>query len=194
MPEGDQNNEATLSTEAMDDNQEEQVNATIMPVSNPYGSNMALLEHFCGQAPMDIACAEQERLAAPARTTRKRKNRDDEDVLISKGKGVDASDEDDDHIILEMEERNYEASRRVSAHTPDVIPNLLEDSASGSSSGKRARSDEDVVDKHPVGRLRISAEWNGLKKLQADYDEVQEQGNVSTIDRGAVGPVPPQVP
>ncbi|KAL0845762.1 hypothetical protein Bca101_019008 [Brassica carinata] len=150
----------------MDDNQEEQVNATIMPVSNPYGSNMALLEHFCGQAPMDIACAEQERLAAPARTTRKRKNRDDEDVLISKGKGVDASDEDDDHIILEMEER------RVSAHTPDVIPNLLEDSASGSSSGKRARSDEDVVDKHPVGRLRISAEWNGLKKLQADYDEV----------------------
>ncbi|KAL0712180.1 hypothetical protein Bca4012_019158 [Brassica carinata] len=157
MPEGDQNNEATLSTEAMEDNQEEQVNAAIMPVSNPYGSNMALLEHFCGQAPMDIACAEQERLAAPARTTRKRKNRDDEDILISKGKGVDASDEDDDHIILEMEERwnsehcgnkygsflmeeqvemwrNYEASKRVSAHTPDVIPNLLEDFASGSSS------------------------------------------------------------
>ena len=55
--------------------------------------------------------------------------------------------------------------------------------------GKRNREefDEEVIDKFPVGRIRLSAEFNALRKLQEDYGQDKDHESTSQIDRGALG-------
>ncbi|KAL0701381.1 hypothetical protein Bca4012_057503 [Brassica carinata] len=166
------------------------------PGFNTHGSNMALLKHFWSQAPMDVDWEEHYRRSETERSLRKRKFVDNlveaqsPDLLsMVKGKAVVESENEDDHVIQEMEER------RDSEFRQDEIPNSVESYKymEGSSSVKRFRSDGDIVDKYPIGRLKVSAECNGLSKLQVDYDDDQEQENGDPIDRGAVGPVPPKM-
>lgn len=59
---------------------------------------------------------------------------------------------------------------------------------------KRSREEFDVVDKYPVCMRSRSPELNALKKIQRDYGHDEEEVSDDPIDRGAVGPVPPEVP
>lgn len=87
-----------------------------------------------------------------------------------------------------------EGSARAQELSSDVIPTSVENYKMGSTSVKKPKGGCDMIDKFPGDRLKLSAEFNGLRKLQDDYDEDQELENGGTIDRGAVGPVPLEVP
>ncbi|KAG2305973.1 hypothetical protein Bca52824_025721 [Brassica carinata] len=66
---------------------------------------------------------------------------------------------------------------------------------SNSCLGKRSREEfnEETIDKFPVGKMRMSAEFNALHQLQETYGHDQDQDDTSQI-AGAVGPVPPVSP
>ncbi|KAF3488728.1 hypothetical protein F2Q69_00053398 [Brassica cretica] len=91
---------------------EDQEGNAILPVINPYGSNMELLEQIWAQVPMDVVHAEYDTPMGVERSSRNRKfggdkalqSTGDKDAM-NRGKGVMLTDEDEDHIILEMEER-----------------------------------------------------------------------------------------
>lgn len=62
--------------------------------------------------------------------------------------------------------------------------------------GKRSREEfnEETIDKFPVGKMRMSAEFNALHQLQETYGQDQGHDDTSQIDKGAVDPVPPDSP
>ncbi|KAF3572068.1 hypothetical protein F2Q69_00061412 [Brassica cretica] len=164
--------------------QEGQEGNVILPVINPYGSNMELLEQIWAQVPMDVVHEEQDTPMGLESTSQKRKFGGDMVLQNARAKGIMESDEDDDHIILEMEERwdsefhmgpigsrlmmdhlgigkTAKVSAREKELRPDEIPTSVEDDMMGSASSKRSRNGSEVVDKYPVGMLKISAECNG---------------------------------
>uniref|UniRef100_M4DB40 KIB1-4 beta-propeller domain-containing protein n=1 Tax=Brassica campestris TaxID=3711 RepID=M4DB40_BRACM len=95
------------------------------------------------------------------------------------------SDEESDHIILAMEARRsseFGFSQYGSFlqedfdHEMDHIHAAMQHaddqgvSKEISSLGKRPRMESEMVDKFPVGRMKMSHEFNALRKLQEDYD------------------------
>ncbi|KAG2299352.1 hypothetical protein Bca52824_035824 [Brassica carinata] len=184
------------------------------------GSNVALLQQFSSLVPMDLTSHEYERSVGEARM--KRRN-DLFDALLEEGSSSlqktsdeevglsqeDESDEDSDHIILEMEARrssDFDFSQYGSFLQDDFDHRMAQFHASmrkvddpgasmkGSCLGKRIREESEKVDKYPVGRMKVSHEFNALRKLQEDYGQEQVHGSTPQINRGAVGPVPPDEP
>ncbi|KAJ0248520.1 hypothetical protein HA466_0156070 [Hirschfeldia incana] len=176
---------------------------------------MALLQSFWSHAPIEEVRGEYERRVGLVRM--KRRN-DFIDSLLEEGsssyqqeemnesgkKQVEVeSDEDDDHPILEWETRRYgdmDLSQYGSFLQEERDHNMEADDGQADLDdvrlGKRSREEfgDDVIDKYPVGKMRMSAEFDGLKKIQDDYGQEMEAGGTPRIDRGAVGPVPPDAP
>ncbi|KAL0717004.1 hypothetical protein Bca4012_066326 [Brassica carinata] len=183
------------------------------------GSNMALLSQFWSHAPMDVVRAEYESRIDPERSARKRKFVDElveqisaEENVEKQSKEREVSDDDGDHVTLEMEER-WSSECRFGQYGTVMNSGLLGESlyslvnhSGGPSEGcamrisprsqaaKRTREESDVVDKFPVVIRSLSTEGNALKKIQRDYGQVNEEVSEDPVDRGAVGPVPPEVP
>ncbi|XP_009140527.1 uncharacterized protein At4g02000-like [Brassica rapa] len=184
------------------------------------GSHVALLQQFSSTAPMVITSQGYEQNTGEVRM--KRRN-DFVAALLEEGSSSrqrgsgtemclrqeNESDEESDHIILAMEARRsseFGFSQYGSFlqedfdHEMDHIHAAMQHaddqgvSKEISSLGKRPRMESEMVDKFPVGRMKMSHEFNALRKLQEDYGQDQAHDNNPQIDRGAVGPVPPDEP
>ncbi|KAL0877893.1 hypothetical protein Bca101_027599 [Brassica carinata] len=120
------------------------------PRINPQGSHMALLGQLSSRAPMDIV-REESGMRYEERALRKRKFSEEGgavSAIMAKDKGVSDASEDDDHIILEMEER-WKGSARAQELSPDVIPTSVENYKMGSTSVKKPKGGCDMIDKFP---------------------------------------------
>ncbi|KAL0855750.1 hypothetical protein Bca101_060903 [Brassica carinata] len=179
------------------------------------GSFVALMQNFWSNAPVEVVRREYERRVGPVRM--KRRN-DFIDALLEEGSSSHQteaaedqdpaqleieSDEDADHAILEWQARRYEdidirqyGSFLQGEHDQNMEGNGQASLLSNTCLGKRSREElnEETIDKFPVGKMRMSAEFNALHQLQETYGHDQDQDDTSQIDRGAVGPVPPDSP
>ncbi|CAN7031177.1 unnamed protein product [Brassica rapa subsp. trilocularis] len=192
----------------------EQQDAPVLPAQsnqNPVrgsvsGSFVALMQNFWSDAPMVEMQQEYERRVGAVRMKRQKEF---VESLIEKGNSSHqttvvegqvqgqlevASEEDEDHAILEWEARLYDDVdiRQYGSFLQDDQTMEVSDTCLG----KRSREElnEESIDKFPVGKMRMSAEFNALRQLQEDYGQDQEHDHISMIDRGAVGPVPPDAP
>ncbi|KAL0731635.1 hypothetical protein Bca4012_027729 [Brassica carinata] len=159
MHEDDQGNIAqpdNVGMEVVDQLDAHEVNEE-SPRINPQGSHMALLGQLSSRAPMDIV-REESGMRYEERALRKRKFSEEGgavSAIMAKDKGVSDASEDDDHIILEMEERwnvdspFVEGSARAQELSSDVIPTSVENYKMGSTSVKKPKGGCDMIDKFP---------------------------------------------
>ncbi|CAN6976698.1 unnamed protein product, partial [Brassica rapa subsp. trilocularis] len=153
-------------------------------------SHVALLQQLSSIAPMAITSQGYEQITGEARM--KRRN-DFVAALLEegsssrqRGSGTEMglrqendADEDSDHIILEMEAQrssDFDFSQYGSFLQDDFDLAMQNEDDQGASKeisclGKRPRMDAEMVDKFPVGRMKMSHEFNALRKLQEDYGQ-----------------------
>ncbi|WZZ08921.1 hypothetical protein YC2023_094842 [Brassica napus] len=180
----------------------EQQDAPVLPAQsnqNPVrgsasGSFVALMQNFWSDAPMVEMQQEYERRVGAVRMKRQKEFVTTVVEGQVQGQLEVASEEDEDHAILEWEARRYDDVdiRQYGSFLQDDQTMEVSDTCLG----KRSREElnEESIDKFPVGKMRMSAEFNALRQLQEDYGQDQEHDHISMIDRGAVGPVPPDAP
>ncbi|KAH0914842.1 hypothetical protein HID58_029288, partial [Brassica napus] len=161
----------------------EQQDAPVLPAQsnqNPVrgsasGSFVALMQNFWSDAPMVEMQQEYERRVGAVRMKRQKEF---VESLIEKGNSSHqttvvegqvqgqlevASEEDEDHAILEWEARRYDDVdiRQYGSFLQDDQTMEVSDTCLG----KRSREElnEESIDKFPVGKMRMSAEFNALR-------------------------------
>ncbi|KAG2313158.1 hypothetical protein Bca52824_024715 [Brassica carinata] len=169
MHEDDQGNIAqpdNVGMEVVDQLDAHEVNEE-SPRINPQGSHMALLGQLSSRAPMDIV-REESGMRYEERALRKRKFSEEGgavSAIMAKDKGVSDASEDDDHIILEMEER-WKGSARAQELSSDVIPTSVENYKMGSTSVKKPKGGCDMIDKFPGSKYENSLSLSSHPSLE----------------------------
>ncbi|KAG5394055.1 hypothetical protein IGI04_024018 [Brassica rapa subsp. trilocularis] len=130
------------------------------------GSFVALMQNIWSDAPMVEVQQEYERRVGAVRMKRQKEFVESliEEVVEGQVQGQleVASEEDEDHAILEWESRRYDDVdiRQYGSFQDDQTMEV-----SDTCLGKRSREElnEESIDKFPVGKMRMSAEFNALR-------------------------------